>query len=199
MFWEALSGIIGPIVRIIGNTTESQRAYLDWRLSEEGRRYYSAAENNALWKALARGDTSVLDVAIADKQKRIDDLRRETGLITILVMCLGLSLAGCHTYSIPDSIPLVSHDSLVSNEVTYVVSDMEVKTPEGKTQKLYGQWHIVSPDFVKTHIRNQDDLIKSLTALKQEQDNDRLYVKILLGLVALCVVLWFVSLIRRRQ
>ena len=169
MGWEWLSGLIGPVVNIVANTTASQKLYLEWRMSDEGRKFYSRQEENAFWKALANGDTTVLDAAVADKQKRIDDLRHRTGIGVVLLMCFGLSLSGCRTYSIPDSIPSISRDALTSNEVTYAVNDMQVKTPEGKTQKLYGMWHIVSPDFVKMHVRNQDDLIKSLEELQKQQ------------------------------
>ena len=196
MVWGLISGLIGGVVKIVANVSQAQRDYLDWRNSDDGKKYFSRQEDNAFWSELAKGNTAVLDGVVADKQKRIEELKRITG-ICILVAFLGLT-AGCNTYSVPDSIPVLSRDALTSNEVTYVVTDMKVATPDGKHQTLYGMWHVVSPDFVKTHVRNQDDLIKALEVVQTERKNDDRYLTAFLVILGIWITLWLIAAARRK-
>lgn len=53
--------------------TEIQRELLKWRLSDDAKKYYSKKENEDFYKALKKGDTSVIDAIRAEKQQRIDN------------------------------------------------------------------------------------------------------------------------------
>jgi len=188
MSFTWLAGMIGDALKLAVNITDRQKEYLLWRKSDEAQRYYSAEENNAFWRALAAGNTDVIDTAISHKQNKIDELRRKVGLVCLL-LCLGLGFTGCHTYTIPTETPTLTHDALISNEISYVVRDMEAKTPEGETKVLSGNWHVVSPDFIRTHVRNQDDLIKSLELLDKERGRNRFEMRILIGVAIIVAVL----------
>jgi len=157
---------IASIVRLAINVTGSQRAYLKWRTSEEGQKCFSRREERRFYKALAEGKTDVIDVGIREKQLRIDRLKAELGLAVVLV---ALMLGGCRTYSIPDAIPDAHVASLKENERTYVVSNMDLHVPGEGEKRLAGQWHVVSSDFIRDHVRNQDDLIRLLEMIKKER------------------------------
>jgi len=196
-----VAGLIGGVVKIVANITENQRAYLDWRLSDDGKRYFSAQEQNDFWKALASGNTQVIDSGIKYKQDKINDMRKRIGLRTITMFCLCITLcAGCRTYTIPATTPLVAVEALTSNEVTYVANNMRIETPEGKAKVLEGNWHIVSADFIKLHVRNQDDLIQVMDLLQKQRDNNR--VLGILGwvlFVAAMILMFYVVISRLRS
>ena len=189
MLFNWVADILGGAVAIAANVTGAQKDYLDWRTSAEGKAYFSQEEENAFWKALASGDTAVIDSGIRQRQDKIDALRHELGFLAV-ICCLALSLTGCHTYTIPTKAPVIAQEALTSNEITYVVKDMEARTPSGETKTLEGNWHVVSSDFMKIYVRNQDDLIQALTELKKQRDVDRYSSIVVLVLGSLCVMAW---------
>ena len=165
-----LGSTIRGLIQLGMSFNSEERAYVEWRSSEEGKAYFDRVEDNAFWQALSRGDTHVIDTGIKEKQDRIRRLKQELGLPLILV-CLMLS--GCARYTIPQDRPTLAPEALMENERTYAVEDLQVKTPGGEKKTLEGKWHIVSPDFLRNHVRNQDDLIKTLKLLKQERAGRR--------------------------
>jgi len=161
-----------------------KRDYLKWRMSDEGKAYFSRKEENAFYIALMKGNTSVIDTGIKEKQAKIKKLKRELGL-SIILICL--VCAGCTTYyTIPENKPSMAEESLKTGEHTYVVKDMRASTPDGKNIVLDGNWHIVSQDFMKDHVANQNDLISTLELLKKERKVRSLYKYCILGI---CIAL----------
>lgn len=187
--------LIANLVAIGVNLTANQRAYLAWRTSDEGKNYFRRTAENEFYNALAKGDTSVIDVGIKEKQDMINRLKRELGLLALLVAVL---ISGCA--SIPPPLPLTVN-ALKTTERTYTVQNVPVVTDQGR-EILAGSWHIVSSDFMKDHVRNQDDLIASLESLKKAKRKGDAYADAAgaLGLLIVCVivvVLIIVGVIKR--
>jgi len=156
---------VGGVIALL-KLTRAQSEYAKWRLTGEGRKYFSAVEQRRFWEALKRGDSAVIDSNIRQRQSCIDKLRRDTG---IALMLLSLILPGCATRTIPEGLPTVSEHSLTSGERTYAVNDMELRVPGEGKRTLFGQWHVISPDMLKMHVRNQDDLIEALELVQAER------------------------------
>lgn len=189
-----IAGVISAVLKIVSNITDRQKAYLDWRLSDEGRKHFKREEDNAFWKALVSGDTSVIDAGIKDRQSRIDELKRATGLC-VLAMLLTLFTAGCGTpFSIPKSTPMLVPEALTTGETTYVGHNVKIVTPTGETKVLEGNWHFVSTDFMRDHVNNQDDLIKALEAVQAEKTRKERAVYVSAGAaVVMAIVALFVG------
>jgi len=69
---EATLSILTALGVIVKNLTTFQLKLLEWRLSDEGKQYYSDKENKLFYKALSKGDTKVVDAIRYEKQKRIN-------------------------------------------------------------------------------------------------------------------------------
>jgi hypothetical protein len=162
-----LAGLATALVKLGVNITGKQYEYLKWRLSDEGKKHFTQEQDNKFYEALEKGDTDVMDLEIRERQKEIDGLLGELGPLCILIGLL--LLTGCSTMTIPEDRPMAHPGSLLANEKSYVVKDMKVKTPQGNKEVLKGTWHVVSPEFIKVHRTNQDNLLKSLKALKRER------------------------------
>lgn len=156
--------IVAKLAAMGVNITDNQRTYLEWRTSEDGRKYFKRKADNIFYNALAKGDTSVIDVAIHEKQETINRLKKELGLSVIV--CAFLLFPGCQT--IPPRTDVLTPNALKTAEHTYTIHDMSLRTDQGP-EVLTGQWHIVSSDFMKDHVRNQDTLIEVLQKLKSTE------------------------------
>ena len=178
-----LSGIFGY--------NHSQAEYVKWRMSDDGKRYYTAKEQAEFWEAFRKGDRDVVDVGIRDRQSRIDRLRRGAGLAVIFLVVL---VSGCSgRYTIPDGIPDTSVHALTSGERTYVVTDMQVRVPGEGRRLLYGQWYIISSDMMKMHVRNQNDLITLLEQDLAVRNSTQVKRQLSLGLGVLAVIVVLVA------
>jgi hypothetical protein len=107
-----------------------------------------------------------MDLEVRKRQKTINRLLDELGLMCVLVsLCL---LTGCvgPKVNIPDEELLAHSESLESGEKTYRIDGRGVTTKDGK---LYGDWYLVSKEYMREHRDNQDNLLKSLTLLKTER------------------------------
>jgi len=164
-----LTGLLKALVRLGVNVTGKQYEYLKWRLSDEGKKYFDQEQDNRFYEALEKGDTTVMDLEIKERQKEIDGLLDELGPLCVLIGFL--LLAGCSAVTIPKDRMLAHPGSLLTSEKSYVVEDMKVRTPEGENVTLNGRWHVVSPEFIKVHRSNQDNLLKALKAVKKGRRN----------------------------
>ena len=75
-----ITSIIAGAVKIGMNLSDQHKKYVEWRMSEEGKQYYSREEENRFYDALAAGDTDIVDTAIIEKQRKIDELKKELGI-----------------------------------------------------------------------------------------------------------------------
>ncbi len=96
-----LVSIIASLASLGIKLTGRQRAYLKWRASKRGQRYFTAAQENAFYEAIEKGDVDVIDVGIHERQVQIDRLRRRLKLSCIMLGCIFLT--GCFGPRIPDS------------------------------------------------------------------------------------------------
>ena len=152
--------IVKNLARIGVRLTEHQRKYLNWRLSDKGKEYFSAGETNAFYKALSKGDTDVIDVELHKRQRRLDDLASKLGF-SFVFMCLLSSCIATKQQVIPvKDKPQPVVEVLLDTERTYTVEDMPVII-DGEDKELSGLRYIVTPDFIKIHRRNQDTAIKA--------------------------------------
>ena len=71
--------LISNLAKLGVNITDRQKEALKWRLSKEGRKYYSDKETNEFYKAVKRGDTDVIDIARKERQLKIKELKKELG------------------------------------------------------------------------------------------------------------------------
>jgi hypothetical protein len=166
-----LPGLVSSLAELGVNITGKQYEYMKWRMSDEGKKSFKQEDDNRFYEALAKGDTTVMDLEIKARQEEIDGLLGELGPLSILIACL--FLAGCTAVTIPKERPLAHPESLLMNEKSYIVRDMKVKTPNDGDQVLKGEWHVVSPEFIKVHRSNQDNLLAALKALKKARNNVR--------------------------
>jgi len=158
---DALTGLIQLGV----NLTDRQKAYLEWCASDEGRAHFKQEEDNEFYEALARGDTSVLDVRIKETQDKIDKLNRSLGL-TVVMLILCLSCSGCWPSKTIPRRPLHAvSESLIGSERSYAIENAEVHSPDGD-KTLEGTWYIVSSDRMKVDRRNQQQLLGMLEMLQ---------------------------------
>ena len=169
-----LTGLVSALVKLGVNLTGKQYEYMKWRMSDEGKASLKQEEDNRFYEALAKGDTTVMDLEIKSRQKEIDGLLGELGPLSLLIACL--FLAGCTSFTIPKERPLAHPESLMMNEKSYVVKDMKVKTPHSGETVLKGEWHIVSPEFIKVHRSNQDNLLAALKKLKKERIHSKIWL-----------------------
>ena len=65
--------IFGLSAAIFATLTEIQKELLKWRVSDDAKKYYSRKENKIFYKALKKGDTSVIDAIRAEKDQRINN------------------------------------------------------------------------------------------------------------------------------
>lgn len=184
---------------IVANLTDEQRQYLQWRLSEEGHRYYSQEAENRFYDALAKGDTAVVDSGIAEKQERIRQLKQEVGLS--LMLAAALFCFGCTPLSIPNAIPDKTPNALKTTERTYPIDNPEVSLPGQPKQQLMGTWYIVSKDFMIDHTRNQDDLLAALEQVKKSKhqywEPVATAVGIALGMLLMSIIHGFAAYMRK--
>lgn len=164
---HSVLSIMDNLLKLGVNITDRQKEYLKWRNSEKGKQHFSQKEENEFWQALDRGDTSVIDVRIKETQDEIDRLRKRTGIALLLVALI--ILPGCSSTRIPEEKLHVAEESLVASERSYSVEDARIGD-----RRLEGQWYIISSDSMKKYRRNQQDLLKALKALDQEQKLKRL-------------------------
>lgn len=188
-----LVDLINNLLSIGVNLTSSQRNYLAWRTSEEGKKYFKQQEENAFYDALAKGDTAVVDVGIKEKQDMINKLKRELGLLAVLVLLL---VPGCAT-QIP--LPVTSTpNALKTDEHTYTFKDNAIKTEQG-VEILKGQWSVVSDDFMKDHVRNQNDLIAALDREKRQRTTLGVLSALFVGLVGYATLMTVIVMVKRRK
>jgi hypothetical protein len=165
---QSLVHILAGLTQIGANITSNQRKYLEWRTSPAGQRYFAAEDNNEFYRALERGDTEVIDIGIHAKQQRIDALRKYLGLMSLCVLlcsgCAQMTGSVIPTRDMPSAVI----ESLTEEERSYVVKDMTVKVA-GDVKTLEGQYHVVSPDFIRVFRRNQDDTLVALERLMKYQ------------------------------
>lgn len=190
------TGLISALAKLGVNLTGKQYEYMKWRTSDEGKKYFSQEEDNRFYEALAKGDTTVMDLEIKKKQKEIDGLLGELGPLCILIGMLFLT--GCSNLLIPKDVPEAYPESLLENEKTYMVADMKVKIPGTGNRVLDGKWHVVSQEFMKVHRRNQDNLLAALKAVKKERKKNGVF-KWGIGLVAFVALLVGFRLGERRM
>ena len=69
---ETTLSILTALGVIVKNLTTLQLKLLEWRLSDEGKQYYTDKENKLFYKALSNGNTKVIDAIRFEKQKRIN-------------------------------------------------------------------------------------------------------------------------------
>ena len=69
---ETTLSILTALGIIVKNLTSLQLKLLEWRLSDEGKQYYTDKENKLFYKALSKGNTKVIDAIRFEKQKRIN-------------------------------------------------------------------------------------------------------------------------------
>ncbi len=69
---ETALSILTALGVIAKNLTSYQLKLLEWRLSDEGKQYYTDKENKLFYKALSKGNTDVIDAIRFEKQKRIN-------------------------------------------------------------------------------------------------------------------------------
>ena len=71
--------LLSNLTRLGVNITERQVQTLKWRLSDEGKKYYTDEETNEFYRAIEKGDTDIIDIVRKEKQKRINELKRKLG------------------------------------------------------------------------------------------------------------------------
>jgi len=174
------------------NITEKQVLTLKWRLSKEGKKFYTKRETNAFYKAVERGNTDIIDITRKEKQMRIQELRKR--LKTLIIISVFL-FSSCTL--IPVKEPL-DPASLKTTEKSYVIKGNSIDLPDGttinidnkdKANKLNDDWFIVHKDFVKEHNENQDNLIGSLVEQIKLKKANNLLNGITAGLVVLSLTL----------
>lgn len=69
---ETTLSILTALGVIVKNLTSLQLKLLEWRLSDEGKQYYTDKENKLFYKALSKGNTKIIDAIRFEKQKRIN-------------------------------------------------------------------------------------------------------------------------------
>ena len=108
-------------------------------------------------------------------------------IISLLVVVM-TAITGCNGFTIPKGTPHLSPSALKATERSYAVYNMDVVTPDGVAQKLDGPWYVVHPDFIKVHMQNQDDLLKTLQLLKDERSEGGKTKRYMAIVIALCSV-----------
>lgn len=167
----SITTLFASLAQLGVNLTEKQLTTLKWRLSPDGKKYYSIKETNKFYRAVEGGDTDTIDIARKERQMTIKELKRKLGLLSIMFLFLFL---GCD--SIPKKIPHLDVAALKANEVSYEIKDQEVYCfKKRKTVEFEGIWYVVHRDYVKEHIENQDDLIKSLEREIDLRNKNRIF------------------------
>jgi len=199
----SLIDLLASLAKIGVNLTDTQRKTLEWRLSSEGKKYYSDQENNEFYKAVESGNTDVIDITRKEKQKKIKDLKKQLGLVSIFIM---LFISGCSLFSSRPSIPSerirLDPDALKANEKSYTIEDVEVYTSNKKEKvKFEGIWYIVNKDFIKEHNENQDDLISSFEQQIELKKQVQLYkiISISSCIISFVFIIAFFILIRKKS
>lgn len=59
--------------------SKKQLKVLEWRMSEEGKKYYTVEQNKRFYEALKKADMRVVDVIRKEKQYKIYRLKRLLG------------------------------------------------------------------------------------------------------------------------
>lgn len=173
--------LISNLVALGVNLTEKQTLTLKWRLSDEGKKCYSRKETNEFYKAVRTGNTDVIDTIRKEKQQRINELKKKLRLMQLIVFASILTtLVGCSTIiETPDRLDT---GALKTDELSYAIKDVAVYSyKDKKTIDFEGEWFVVHPDYIKEHVENQDDLIKSF-------ESQILLTRILMFLIPLCVL-----------
>lgn len=213
--------LLNKLAEIGVNLTNNDKEIIEWRLSEEGKQYYSRRQNNQFYKALSKGDMSVVDIVRKEKQQKIDDFfctRAPKNEGPTLIKCLFgaavllillLASVSCVTTQLPDDIkPQLSESALLSYEKSYRLEEADpvkvkgAETPNVSFKNSEVDWFVVSEDFIKDHNENQDRLILMIDKFKdQETESKRLnWIFGLAGLVlgaALSIIIMAISNRRR--
>jgi len=188
-----LTNLLSGLVSLGVNITEKQVIALKWRLSKDGKKFYTRRETNEFYKAVEKGNTDVIDVARKEKQMKITELKNRLKTLSVVFL---LVFFGCTT--IPEKDPLTA-DSLKSDDKSFFIEGNNIKLPDGSlvkidkkdsANKLSDDWFIVHKDFIKEHNENQDSLIQSLEQQIKLKGTNNLLKGICVGTITLALVLF---------
>jgi len=182
--------IMDSLLKLGVHVSGKQYELLKWRLSPEGKKYYTRQENKEFYKSLKKGNLDIVDAIRKEKQERINKLKQQLMKIVIVLFCL--CIAGC--YTIPET-KTWDVNSLKDSERTFRIKEQTIKV-DGKWEsvKFDEGWYIVSQDHIKTFNENQDDLISVLTQLKERKKYE-----MFAGGTGVLVLLLFTVLRRRKD
>ena len=180
---------MNSLLKLGVHVSGKQYELLKWRLSDEGKKYYTRKENKEFYKSLEKGNLDVVDAIRKEKQERIDKLKQQLLKIIIISFCLFIS--GC--FNIPKDQPW-DVNSLKESERTFRIKEQTIKV-DGKWKSINFDegWYLVSQDHMKTFNENQDDLLEALTQLK-----DRKKYEMIAGGAGILIILLF-TLLRRKK
>jgi len=161
-----------------------QYELMKWRLSPEGKKYYTRKENKEFYKSLKKGNLDVVDAIRKEKQERIDKLKKQLLKIIIILFCL--FTAGC--YTIPET-ETWDVNSLKESERTFRIKEQTIKV-DGKLRPVNfdDNWYLVSEDHMKTFNENQDDLLETLTQLKERKKYEMVAGGLVFGIIVLLML-----------
>lgn len=200
-----ISEILSGLIRIGVNLTNKQNELLKWRMSPDAQKYYTEQENIDFYKALSKGDISVVDAIRKEKQQRINQMVQE--LLSIVMICLLSLCTSCTMFHSPlNNVPVIEQkyntQSLQEKDKTYKLEEQPVKVENVKAPVLFkGDWFVVPEDFIKTCNENQDKLLKALEKTKEIKEHaeskEKINMYIMGGVILLCLLMVISSFIRR--
>ncbi len=193
MMFFGITSIFSSLGKIAANLTGKQYELVKWRTSKEAKQYYSRKENIEFYKALKKGDLSVVDAIEKEKQQRINDLKQQFLKCIVIILFLSI-LNSCSM--IPKKQNTWDENSLLTNEKTYQLKSQNIKVKNQLSSvPVDDNYYIVHRDYIKTFNQNQDDLLASLNKLK---DQDK-YMKIGLGSMVIILVIIILFILKRSK
>ncbi len=198
------------LLKIGVNLTDDHKDVLKWRISKEGRKYYSDKENEIFYTELLRGNMDIVNAIRKEKQDRINKLKQDL-LLGFMLCLISLSLIGCIPMNNGIEIPLdleptiatYNPGNLKTTEQTFSIITPRVRVQDEENPvQLEGEWIAVHPDYIKEHNENQDTLIKALEKLKESKVKDVRQTKMLVyGSSGFCILIFisFVILLIKRK
>lgn len=201
---SSIPDILANLLKIGVNLSEEQVILLKWRFSDDANKYYSDKEDRDFYEALMKGNSDIVDAIRKEKQQRIEDLKRQSLIVFILIFLL--PLASCSMFRslpIPDTKVIEQKydaNSLAEKDKTYKFSDQDLRLNGNMIKTEFkGDWHIVSEDFLKTFNENQNTLIAVLEKQKKDREQTEKNIKWgTIGGIVFFVLLIFTVLKRRK-
>lgn len=165
-----LSPLLESASKLITLFADIETKLLNWKLSDDAKKYYNDQDNKKFNSDIENGDTKLPDAIRKEKQERINILINKEKLKTLSVVILIMSFVnGCIHIIFPSSIdkPNVDVNSLKTSDRTwnlYTNQPINIRNDNGKQEISYfnENWFLVHKDWIKTFNENQNFILEIL-------------------------------------